>query len=42
MLTHTYFNLHYACLHLIEFVTASGKRIHSATLTAFYEDVVWC
>jgi hypothetical protein len=41
MQTHSYANLRNGVLHSLDYVCASGHRIHQSFYTIFYADIVW-
>lgn len=41
MRTYSYVNLRYGILVSIDYVCATGHRIHEVFLTIHYDDVVW-
>lgn len=42
MWQHSYVNLRNGVLHSVDYVLASGRRIHECFTTIHYDDVVWC
>lgn len=42
MWTHTYHNFQFSILESVDYVCASGHRIHDHYTTLHYRDIVWC
>jgi hypothetical protein len=42
MFVHSYVTLRYGVLHSLDYVCASGHRIHERFDTIFFDDIVWC